>query len=114
MESARKLGYTIFTFHPTARNAADHAVNHEAITGLRAISFTEVVEIEGLRIPLHVMGTTPRPKPVYKAYTDGRVGYYRVPDGWTPKDKPLHNDKLNAFAWFMGEWAAKIKKAVSR
>lgn len=27
---------------------------------------------------------------------------------------PRHNDKLNAFAWFMGEWAAKLRKVVSR
>ena len=29
-----------------------------------------------------------------------------------PKPAPRHSPKLNAFAWFMGEWAAKIRNAV--
>lgn len=99
---ARKCGFCDFTFYSTAREATEAAAQRATETGRKTITFTETVFYGKWEYPLHVMGETERPKPVVTNVT-------------VENRAPRHCPKLNAFAWFMGEWAAKIKKAaVSR
>jgi hypothetical protein len=97
IEAARKLGYTDFTFYPSAREAVVARKAAEDSTGRETISFNEYFESGGQKYVLYVMGERPRPKPVI-----------------TTLPAPARNATLDTFAVFMGEWAAKIKNAVSR
>lgn len=165
IESARKQGFTDFTFHPTARRAAEAARSVEGYTERKAISFTEVMVIEGTNVVLHIVGQTPRPKPIVKtifeqarewanrptcpprvkyvnpvSLLEGETSFLKHADvplegqrilmhaawhlenppigqdlnlvrKWRHEQEPAHNAKLDAFAVFIAEWAAKIKNA---
>ncbi len=135
---ARLSGYRDFTFYPTARDAAAVAEQSER----PAISFDEVVKIDQQTFVLHVMGQLPRPKPVVQNLTkrvkfnpvtilECLADAYVSLEGirllrhaawhlenpqeslWTKAESmQAHNSRLDAFAVFMGEWAAKLRKVV--
>ena len=142
MAEARKLGYVDFTFYPTASAATEAAMTRADLTGRKVITFDEVAEIGGHKYVLHIIGETERPRPVVSLYDSAkrheqREQFWAAANAPTcpPRTKqkrssaeatavlnrmmgdstaPAHCPKLNAFAWFMGEWAAKLRKVVSR
>jgi len=117
MAEARKLGYVDFTFYPTASAATEAAMTRADLTGRKVITFDEVAEIGGHKYVLHIIGETERPRPVVKhvhqkrSSAEAAAVLDRIMGDSTA---PAHCPKLNAFAWFMGEWAAKLRKVVSR
>lgn len=156
IEQAREQGFTTFTFYPTllAARDASTAVELANMPHIKTVAFTEVFEIEGTKIRLHVLAQTRRPKPRVTTLPTKRSRFDAphhggmCPDcGWficqcppqtaveilerlagDRRDEgarllmhaswhlenplPQHNAKLDAFAIFMGEWAAKIRNAV--
>lgn len=138
IEQAREQGFTVFAFYPTlaAAKTAAIAVELANMPHIKAVAFQEVFEIEDVKINLNILGQTPRPKPKVSRFDAPTKphreatpfgGTYRpakftkphhggmCPDcGWFMCQCPLpqHNAKLDAFAIWMGEWAAKIRNAV--
>ena len=146
INQARLKGFTEFYFCRTLEDAQRASYEHCVCdTKLRTVVFDEVVEYEGQEFTLHVLGMTPRPKPVghYKSWLGRLTPEQRIrrkaltavgiledladecgmTEGarllmhasWHLENPtPRHNAKLDAFAVFMGEWAAKLKKVASR
>ena len=136
---ARLKGFVDFTFYPTVE-AAKQASYDKCVCDdkLRTVVFDEVIRAGGESYILHVLGETPRPKPVVKVLPHHKYKTIkwaeRRPevlvddaDSWTKrlayepsKDRgqrqtdTIHNPTLDAFAVFMAEWAAKLRKVVSR
>jgi hypothetical protein len=115
---ARLKGFADFTFYPTLEDAKqasyDKCVRDSKLR--TTIVFDEIVNAGGESYVLHVLGETPRPRPVIKTVAtclqSAADRLYR--GGLNPQEYAKHNPKLDAFAIFMGEWAAKIKNAVTR
>jgi hypothetical protein len=143
IEEARQQGFTDVSFHPSVREAAEWAERLEDMTGRKTVTFDEYCWVGGKSYVLHVVAETPRPKPVITTepaikFYDPATRAKQREQFWAAANKqtcppramdntPLHitfsraakrheneNAKLNAFAIFMGEWAAKLRKVVSR
>ncbi len=139
---ARTKGFTDFTFYPTAPWATRAATELAENTGVKTVAFDEVIKVDNKTYVVHVMGQTPRPKPVIKVVENDerkakRAAFWEAANKLTcsPRVKvakprlggmcpdgmgfmcvcpaPRHNAKLDAFAVFLAEWAAKIRNAVT-
>ncbi len=140
---ARTKGFTDFTFYPTAPWATRAATELAENTGVKTVAFDEVIKVDNKTYVVHVMGQTPRPKPVIKVVENDerkakRAAFWEAankptgmgfvlklskprPGGMCPDcgwfmcvcPAPEHNAKLDAFAVFIAEWAAKIRNAVT-
>jgi hypothetical protein len=102
IDQARETGYVDFTFYPTAQAATEAAITRRIETGRRVISFDEPITVGKQNFVLHVMGETSRPRPVVKIMLPEPI-----------RRRGEHKPKLDAFAVFIAEWAAKLRRVVA-
>lgn len=120
MEQARKQGFVDFTFYPSQAEATRAASSKAYETGRKTVTFSEVARIGDKKYVLHVVGETERPRPVVRQWVertreDETARMNRLRGFRANMDRPTcpPRAKLNAFAIFIAEWAAKLRR-VSR